>query len=96
MQMILSDLYGSIKKLVLKQLKKLKDAPQPGEELGNKAGFDLTGYRKLYVHNKRIRIIYCISQDRRLVYVIAIGRRAHMVVYQGALKRVKEDMPENR
>ncbi len=42
------DLDGSIKKLVKKQLDKLKTSPFLGEELGNKNGYDLTGYRKMY------------------------------------------------
>ena len=42
------ELDGSIKKLVKKQLDKLKTSPFLGEELGNKTGYDLTGYRKMY------------------------------------------------
>ena len=38
---------GSVKKLVKKQLDKLKTSPLLGEELGNKNGYDLTGYRKM-------------------------------------------------
>ena len=38
---------GSIKKLVKKQIDKLKISPFLGEELGNKNGYDLTGYRKM-------------------------------------------------
>jgi len=88
------NLDGSVKKLILKQLNKLKESPQLGEELGNKAGFDLTGYRKLYVHSKRIRIVYRIYQDRLLVYIIAIGRRDDLVVYLDASKRVKGDVQD--
>ena len=39
---------GSIRKVVLKQLSKLKHTPGLGEKLGHKAGLDLTGYRKMY------------------------------------------------
>ena len=39
---------GSIKKLVKKQLDKLKKSPLLGEELGNKNGYDLSGYRTIF------------------------------------------------
>ena len=48
------NLDGSIKKLVKKQLDKLKTSPFLGEELGNKNGYDLTGYRKMYAYKKQI------------------------------------------
>ena len=44
----LLSLDGSIRIIVLKQLKKLEQFPQLGELLGNKHGYDLTGYRKIY------------------------------------------------
>ena len=43
---------GSVKILVKKQLDKLKAEPFLGEELGNKNGYNLSGYRKMYVKNK--------------------------------------------
>ena len=49
------ELDGSIKKLVKKQLDKLKTSPLLGKELGNKNGYDLSGYRKMYACKKQIR-----------------------------------------
>jgi mRNA interferase RelE/StbE len=49
---------GSLKKPVAKQLKKLETFPLLGEHLGNTAGLDLTGYFKLNVAKKGVRIVY--------------------------------------
>jgi mRNA interferase RelE/StbE len=57
-------------------------------ELGHKAGLDLTGYRKLYVDNKRIRILYKIISEEILVYIISIGERDKMEVYKKSIKRL--------
>lgn len=78
---------GSLKLLVKKQLEKLKKSPFLGEELGNKSGYDLTGYRKMYVCKKQLRIVYSIVDEKLLVNIIAIGKRNDMEVYETANKR---------
>jgi mRNA interferase RelE/StbE len=72
---------------VFKQFKKLQTSPQLGQPLGNKAGYDLTGYRKLYVDNKKIRIVYSIEEERVVVEVVAVGKREDMKVYEDAERR---------
>ena len=84
----LDSLDGRVRIVVLKQLNKLINNPQLGVELGNKAGLDLTGYRKLYVDNKRIRILYKIVKEEILIYVISIGKRDKMEVYKKSIKRL--------
>lgn len=79
---------GSVKILVKKQLEKLKKSPLLGEELGNKNGYDLTGYRKMYVCKKQVRIVYSIVENKLLINIIAIGKRNDMSVYETASKRV--------
>jgi len=79
---------GSVKKMVYKQIEKLKERPQLGEELGNKAGMDLTGYRKLYVNKKQIRIVYRIEKAVLVVVIVGIGKREDMEIYRQAAKRV--------
>lgn len=79
---------GSIKKLVKKQLEKLKVSPFLGEELGNKNGYDLSGYRKMYACKKQIRIVYSVVENVLLVNIIAIGKREDMEVYKTAAERV--------
>lgn len=80
---------GRVKKLIAKQLQKIALSPELGELLGNKAGFDLSGCRKMYVDNKRVRIVYRIVEDKIVVEVIAIGDRDEMSVYEDAAQRIK-------
>ena len=82
------ELDGSIKKLVKKQLDKLKTSPFLGEELGNKNGYDLTGYRKMYACKKQIRIVYSVIDNLLLVHIIAIGKREDMEAYSAASERL--------
>ena len=73
--------------LVFKQLKKLSNSPQLGVDLGNKAGIDLSGHKKMYVDKKKIRIVYRIIESEVIVEVIAIGKRENRKVYEEANKR---------
>ena len=59
--------------LVFKKLKKLAQNPIIGDELGNKANYDLAGYRKVYVDNKRIRIVYSIIEDKIEVLLLQLA-----------------------
>ncbi len=80
---------NSVRILVLKQIKKLAITPILGDELGNKHGFDLTGYWKLYADKKRIRIVYKIINEKIIVQIIAVGKRDSMKVYKTAFKRIQ-------
>ena len=82
---------GRVKKLIAKQLQKIAASPKLGELLGNKAGFDLSGCRKMYVDNKRVQIVYRIFEDKIIVEVIAIGDRDEMSIYESASKRVNDN-----
>lgn len=69
---------GSDRRLVVKQLEKLRHNPELGQPLGR----NLVNYRKMYVAKKRIRVIYCIEPDGKLIVtVIAIGARDAGAVY---------------
>ena len=83
----IANLDNSVRIPVLKQIQKLATTPGLGAELGNKHGFDLTGYRKLYADKKRIRIVYKIIDEKVLVQVIAVGKRDSMEVYNAAANR---------
>jgi len=48
----------------------------------------LTGYKKVYVDKKRVRIVSKIVEEKIVVYVIAVGKRDDMEVYEIASKRV--------
>ncbi len=78
-----------VKKLIAKQLQKIAISPELGELLGNKAGFDLAGCRKMYVDNKRVRIVYRIFENKIIVEVVAIGERDGMDAYENAAERLK-------
>lgn len=81
---------GSIRKVIIKQLIKLQENPTLGEKLGNKVGYDLTGYRKMYAYKKKIRIVYSIHEDKLLIFIIAIGKREDFNAYQKAFERSKK------
>jgi len=84
----LSNLSYSQKILIFKQLEKLKTSPQLGIQLGKKAGYDLTGYRKMYANKKQLRIVYRIIDNEIIVEVIAIGKRDDMEIYKKASNRI--------
>lgn len=75
--------------MVFKKLKKIAQNPIIGIDLGNKAKMNLTGYKKVYVDKKKVRIVYKIVEDKVVVYVIAVGKRNDMEVYEKALGRVE-------
>ena len=79
---------GSVKKLVKKQLDKLRTSPLRGEEFGNKNSYYLTSYRKMYACKKQIRIVYSVVENVLLVNIIAIGKREELEVYKTASERV--------
>jgi mRNA interferase RelE/StbE len=74
---------------IAKQLKQLEINPYKGKPLGKKFGIDLTGYYKLYVLKKQIRIIYTVIENKVIVEVISIGQREEFAAYKNAHKRIK-------
>ncbi len=87
----ISELDNRQKFLVLKQIKKLSLTPGNGKKLGNKQGLDLSGYRKMYVDRKKIRIVYKIVEEKILVQVVAVGKRDNIKVYKKAANRIQDD-----
>ncbi len=82
------ELGNSIALLVFKKLNQLAKNPTIGEDLGNKANINLVGYKKVYVNNKRVRIVYKIIEDKIEIFVVAVGKRDDMEVYKKAQLRV--------
>jgi mRNA interferase RelE/StbE len=82
------ELDGSLREQVGRQLKKLEASPHLGEHLGRKADLDLTGYYKLYVAKKSIRIVYRIVELEVIVEVVTIGKREDLAVYREAIRRI--------
>lgn len=84
----LKELDYSLRVQVFKKLKKLQNSPDLGLPLGNKNNMDLSGFKKLYVAKKQVRIVYEVQDDCFCVYAIAIGKRDDMEVYAKAFERL--------
>ena len=50
---------------------------------------NLSGFRKVYVSKKRVRIVYEVQNDVLSIYTIAIGKRDDMEVYKKANERLE-------
>ncbi|MEA1917410.1 MAG: type II toxin-antitoxin system RelE/ParE family toxin [Campylobacterota bacterium] len=74
--------------LVLKKITQIAKNPIIGNELGNRANLNLVGCRKVYVDNKRVRIVYKVIESKIKVFVVAVGKRDDMAVYKKASQRV--------
>jgi len=84
----LAKLTSTERTLVFKQFKKIVASPELGSTLGNRAGYNLSGYRKMYADRKRIRIVYRVVEQQIVVEIVAIGKRDEMEVYKNASERV--------
>jgi mRNA interferase RelE/StbE len=90
---VVEDIEGidkGVRKKVFKKIEQLKERPLLGVPLGNRAGLDLSGYRKCYVDNRRIRIVYRIDDELIRIMVMAVGKREALEVYQIVQKRLSE------
>ena len=83
----LKELGHSTTALVIKKLLKIAENPLVGDDLGNKANQNLSGLKKVYVDNKRVRIVYKIVEENIEVFVVAVGKRDSMEVYKKAASR---------
>lgn len=85
------NLDGSVRKIVNKQIDKLKKNPLAGDELGNKDNVDLTGFYKLYACNKTIRIVYRLISPKKIevVEIWGIGKRDKLEIYKIVGERLK-------
>ncbi len=71
-------------------LRTLETNPYFGQVLDDRPdlGIDLKGFRKIYIFNKKYRIVYKINSNGFIeVYVIAIGERDKLNVYEEAYQR---------
>ena len=84
----LKELDNALQIQVFKKLKQIQISPQLGLPLGNKNNMNLSGFKKVYVAKKRVRIVYEIQDDELLFYTIAIGKRNDMEVYKKANERL--------
>lgn len=83
---------GSVRKKVDKKLDELSRNPFLGEPLGKKFDIDLTGFYKLYVDNKKLRIVYrLIGEEIEIIEIWGIGKRDKEEIYRLVYKRIKEN-----
>ena len=47
---------------VHERLQELEDVPHTGKPLGNRAGINLTGWHKLVLCNRRVRVIFRVEE----------------------------------
>ena len=77
---------GSVRKKFEKKLEKLIWNPHsPGNELDR----DLSGFYKIKLLKDGYRLVYQVIDERIVIYVIAVGRRADNEIYELASKRTK-------
>ena len=83
---------GSIKKLVNKKIDELSMNPFLGELLGHKNNIDLTGFYKIYVAKKSMRIVYRLISPTQIevIEIWGIGKRDKGEIYRILGKRIKE------
>jgi mRNA interferase RelE/StbE len=81
----LRDFDRTTQRLVVKGLRKLEDQP---EQRGVPLAKELSGYRKLVVGDREVRIIYTVEEDGTVCVVWLIGRRANGEVYELARARL--------
>ena len=81
---------ASVRKEVSKKIDALSENPFLGKPLGNKMGLDLTGFFKLYVSKKKIRIVYRLLKDfLEVIEIIGIGKREKEEVYKLIFRRLQ-------
>ena len=84
----LKELDSSLQIQVFKKLKQIQNSPELGLPLGNKNNMNLSGFRKVYVDKKRVRIVYEVQNEELLIYTIAIEKRDDKEVYKKANERL--------
>ena len=84
----LKELDNALQIQVFKKLKQIQISPQLGLPLGNKNNMNLSGFRKVYLAKKRVRIVYEVQNEELLIYTIAVGKRDDMEVYKKANDRL--------
>ena len=75
----------SIKKQIFNKIEKISINPEVWENLT----WNLVWFKKVYVNNKKIRIVYKIIDDKIEILIIAIWKRENEKVYKDTFNRIK-------
>ena len=84
----LKELDNALQIQVFKKLKQIQNSPELGLPLGNKNNMNLSGFKKVYIDKKRVRIVFEVQDDILTIYTIAVGQRDDMEVYKKAFDRL--------
>ena len=76
----------SIQVQIIKKLEKISINP----EIWDNLSWNLSWLKKVYVNNKKIRIVYKIIDDKIEILIIVIWKRENKRVYKDAFSRIKE------
>lgn len=87
------DLDNSVKKIVNKKIDNLAENPLLGLPLGNKDNVNLTGFYKIYVVKKTVRIVYRFlpNSDIEIVEIWGIAKRDKMKIYKMIGDRIRKN-----
>jgi len=87
------ELDNSVKKIVNKKIDNLAENPLLGLPLGNKDNVNLTGFYKIYVAKKSVRIVYRFLPNREIeiVEIWGIGKRDKMKIYKIIGDRIRKN-----
>lgn len=81
------------KKIVISTVLKTSLNPLPfyeggyGKPLGNKNGYNLTGYYKIKIKKAGLRVIYRLIRENNVFRIVVVGLRDEMDAYKEAHKR---------
>ncbi len=59
---------------MFKKIEQIAINPNIGKDLGNKANLNLSGYKKVYVENKKIRIVYKIIDEKIEIFIVVSAK----------------------
>ena len=80
-----------IQKQVLAGIKKVSKNPLPnpdgyGKPLGNKGGYNLTGFFKIKYRDIGIRVVYSLTHSGEIMNILVISKRDGSACYEEAVK----------
>lgn len=82
---------GSIQLRANRQLEKLPEAPELGDDLGSKFGVNPGGYKALHFYKNQYRIVYRVVEDKKEVEVWGIGKRDGEKIYRLVSNRTEKN-----
>ena len=94
-------LAGNQRKVVFKAINKVLENPLPfteggyGKPLGNKHGYNLTGYCEIKLRGQGLRVIYKLEKDEMVMLNIVVDKRSDEEVYRIAFERLKNMQNED-